>query len=102
VRDAARQLGARVVLGGPVLEAEDFWSGIDTVAAGESWRQYGGIVVQPACAGSQPRRLLQALSDGRKIITTPASGLPAGESVILIPNCDAVALVDAIRQVWGQ
>jgi hypothetical protein len=102
VRDAARQLGAKVVLGGPVLEAEDFWSGIDTVAAGENWRQHGGIVVLPSCAGGQPRRLLQALSDGRKVITTSASGLPASESVILIPDCDAAALADKIRQIWGQ
>jgi hypothetical protein len=100
VREAARLLGARVVLGGPVLEAPDFWAGMDTVPAGEQWRKHPGIVVMPVCAGGQPRRLLQALSDGRTVITTPESGMAEGDRVRVIPDCDAAALGEAIRQAW--
>jgi hypothetical protein len=88
------------VLGGPVLEASDFWTGIDTVAAGERWRAHPGIVVFPVCAGGQPRQLLQALSDGRTLITTAESGLAPSGHVRVIPNCDVEALVVAVRQAW--
>ena len=100
VREAARALGATVVLGGPVLEAEGFWEGIPTVAAGEKWREHAGVIVLPAWAGSQPRRLLQALSEGRQVITTKAAGLGAGDRVTLVPEGDPAALAQAIRQVW--
>jgi hypothetical protein len=99
VREAARALGASVVLGGPVLEGDGFWDGLETVAAGKAWRRHAGVVVLPACAGSQPRRLLQALADGRPIITTAASGLPASNSVTLVPEGDVESLVQAVRRV---
>ena len=82
-----------------MLESVGFWDGIETIAAGENWRQHAGIVTLPVWAGSQPRRLLQAMADKKRVITTPSSGLSAGESVTLIDEGDTQALIKAIRGV---
>ncbi len=96
VRDAARALDAVVVLGGPVLESPDFWNGIQIIEANTEWRSHEGIVVLPTWTESQPRRLLQSLADGRKIITTRNSGLAPSGQVTLIAEGDTDGL---IRQV---
>ena len=93
VRGAARALDAIVVLGGPVLEAPDFWNGIETITANAEWRLHDGIVVMPTWTESQPRRLLQALADGLQIITTRNSGLTSNEQVTLIAEGDTDGLI---------
>ena len=56
--DAARKLGLRVRLGGPVLE--DCWRGVETAPA-TGWAGIG-VVALPAWVEHQPRRLLEAVA----------------------------------------
>lgn len=97
VREAAKRLGWRVVLGGPVLESAGFWRGVEAIQAGADCWRYDGPVVMPVWAESQPRRLLQALANGRRVITTRSSGLAGMPGVILVDEGDSPALISAIE-----
>ncbi len=99
MRDAARALGLELLVGGRDLEAADFWRGLATqrpTPGTPPWRS-AAIVVQPAYVEENPRALLAALANGRKVIATPACGLPAQPGLTLIPCGDTAALIDALR-----
>lgn len=96
VRAAARELGLRVRLGGPVIEGADFWRGVETVAAGESWLAQTAAVVLPAWVENQPRRLLQAVAAGIPVIASEACGLAGMPGVTEIAAGDAQAMKAAL------
>lgn len=76
VREAAKALGLRITLVGPVLEDANFWNGVDTEQAGASnWLADAALVVLPSWIENQPRRLLQAIAHGVPVVTGEASGL---------------------------
>ncbi|MBE7210874.1 MAG: VanW family protein [Gluconacetobacter diazotrophicus] len=88
---AARELGRRVQLGGPLLEGAGAWQGVDTIPARTD--QAGvGVVVLPAWVEHQPRRLLAAVAAGLPVIASEACGLDGVPGVVQVPVGDADAL----------
>jgi len=106
VADAARQLGARVLVFGtpPGPSEADIWRGADWHPArygdpdigGQIWAHIDAVVL-PALIEHRPRPLLQALAQGIPVIATPACGLPAQPGLTLIEPDDPQALLAAIR-----
>lgn len=92
LREALRDLDITLMRGGPVLEGPDFWGrpvptgGIDDAE----------LVVLPAHAEAAPRRLLDALARGRRVVASDACGLDPEPGLTLVPAGDAVALREAI------
>lgn len=97
LREAARKLGLRIKLGGPVLEGASFWEGVETVPAGAQWNAGAALVVLPSWGEAQPRRLLQAVADGVPVIATESCGLEGMAGVLTIPEGDSAALAAALE-----
>ncbi len=97
IREVARALDLRVVLGGGVLESPSFWEGLQIIEAGPTWNEYPSLVVLPAWIENQPRRLLQVLADGRRVIASEACGLAGQSGVITIPTGSVDDLIKAIK-----
>lgn len=88
VRDALAGLDVDLRLGGPVLEAEDFWARpVSQGSLGEA-----DLVVSPPHVEAAPRRLLAALARGVPVIASEACGLPPQPGLTIVPvgNADAV------------
>lgn len=101
MRAAVRELGLRVTLGGPVIEDAAFWSGVETVASGESWLGQTAAVVLPAWVENQPRRLLQAVAAGIPVIASEACGLEGLRGVTTLRDNDDAALVTALAEMMA-
>lgn len=98
LREAARKLGLRIQLGGPVLECVSFWDGVETVPAGAQWQAGAALVVLPSWGEAQPRRLLQALADGIPVIATEACGLEGvAGALTLLKEGDGAGLAAALE-----
>ena len=96
LRAAARELGWRVRLGGPVLESPDFWRGVQTTATGSHSWVGARAVVLPSWVEPQLRRLLTAVAAGVPVIATAACGLSGVAGVTTIPAGDPAALLAAL------
>ena len=96
MRAAAKTLGLGVVLGGPVLEADGFWSGVETTmwdaSAGGAWPADILAVVLPAWVENQPRRLLKAVAAGLPVVASENCGLGEVRGVMEVPAGDVDAL----------
>ncbi|MGC3992152.1 MAG: glycosyltransferase [Chthoniobacteraceae bacterium] len=99
LRAAARELGLRIQLGGPVIEDPAFWQGVDIVPTGADWLADVAAVVLPAWVEHQPRRLLAAVAAGMPVIASEACGLAGVPGVITIPNGDLDALTRTLREI---
>lgn len=98
MRDAARQLPARLRLLGGATEEADFWHGIDTEGLAPGGDPLAGVscVVLPAFVEHQPRLLLRAVARGLPVICTRACGLGDHPGVTRITAGDPAALAAAI------
>jgi len=97
LREATRGMNVRILLGGKVLESEDFWRGYQ-VANSETARFEGiDLVVQPCIVESQPRTLLRALAANVPMITTMNSGLHADSPALFVAALDSTGLRTAIE-----
>jgi hypothetical protein len=96
LREALRGVNARLLLGGAVLEGEDFWQGFNVAPATPAMLNEATLVVQPSIVESQPRALLRALANGISVITTECSGLPPMTGLCFVEPMDASALRAAI------
>ena len=96
LREAARQLGLRIQLGGPVIENAGFWRGVEIAPTNDLTQ--AAAVVLPAWIEHQPRRLLLALAAGIPVIASEACGLAGVQGVVTFANGDVSALVEAIRR----
>jgi glycosyltransferase involved in cell wall biosynthesis len=56
------------------------------------------IVVQPALAEEQPRRLLETLSRGVPVVATEACGIAPQSGLFLVPFGNAEALQKAVEK----
>lgn len=92
LRQAARELGLGVTLGGPVLEAADFWAGVDTRPAAGDGLAGSAAVVLPTWVEDQPRRLLRALASGVPVIASDACGIEGHPNLHIVPCGDVAAL----------
>lgn len=100
LREAMAGIDAELVPLGSQLEGPDFWKGVKTRSPDPShWLAGVSLVVQPALIEDKPRRLLQALAAGRKVMATVACGLPPTPGLVLLPNADPVRLREAIESV---
>ncbi len=97
VAAAARELGARVQLGGPLLEGADSWRGIDTLSARANWAGVGAVVL-PAWVEHQPRRLLGAVAAGVPVVASEACGLTDVPGVVTVPVDSPAALAEAVAR----
>ena len=100
MRQAALALGLEIIVPTADLEAKGFWGSVNVqrLAPGAPAWTMARIVVQPAYAEENPRPLLAALAAGRRVIATPACGLPPQPGLTLVPYGDIAALVAALRQ----
>ena len=94
---AARALGLRVQLAGPVLEDGDPWRGVNTLPARPGWAGVGALVL-PAWVEHQPRRLLLAAAAGVPVVASAACGLEGVPGVTTVPADDPAALAEAISR----
>lgn len=92
---AARELGVRVQLDGPVLELE-CWRGVETAPAAPGWTG-AAVAALPAWIEHQPRVLLRALAAGLPVIAGEGCGLEDVPGVTTIPAGDVAALAQALR-----
>ncbi|HTO81829.1 MAG TPA: VanW family protein [Methylomirabilota bacterium] len=99
LREAAQELGLLLTLGGPTLEADDFWDGMTTVHGSDAWLRDTAAVVLPAWIEDQPRRLLQAIAAGIPVIASEACGLDGMAGVRVVPTGDTHALREALHSV---
>jgi hypothetical protein len=99
LREALRGMNVLLLLGGPILEDQQFWQGFNVELATPAQMQKATIVVQPSIVESQPRALLKALVSGIPVIATESCGLPPMEGLHLITPMDVSALRDAIQEL---
>ena len=96
--EAARALGLRVQLGGPVLERGACWEGVKTIPAAAHGSGVGAIVL-PAWVEHQPRRLLQAVAAGLPVVASEECGLADVPGVITVPAGDPALLAEALSKL---
>lgn len=86
VREAARQLGCRVIYSGADLEGPGFWRDVAVERAGPGWQWLTRISVltSPAIVESRPSAALAALHAGVPVVATRACGLPSAAGLTLI------------------
>lgn len=92
---AARNLGLRVQLGGPVIEDADCWRGVKTAPAAPDWAGVR-VVALPAWVEHQPRTLLKALAAGLPVIAGESCGLEEVPGVNTVPEGDIAAVEQAL------
>jgi hypothetical protein len=103
LRAVARDLGLRLRVVGRVLEAPDFWDGVDVdpVARGVPPDVlFAGIVavVLPAWVEPSPRLLLRALARGLPVVAGRACGLEGTPGTTTVPDGDLTALRAALTR----
>ena len=99
LREVARETLLPIALGGPLLDGADFWQGCNVIPANGDWLRDAAAVVLPAWVENQPRRLIEAVAAGVRVIATEACGLAWLDGVTTIPNGDPDALAAAIAEV---
>ena len=103
VRHAARELGLKVLLGGPILESPTFWNGIDTapfdLTTGCIPRDILAVVL-PAWVENQPRHLLAAARAGLPVIATENCGLAGISNITEIPAGGTGELTSVLARVF--
>jgi hypothetical protein len=76
LRDAARQLGLKLLIAGRTLEAPDVWQGLEhEVVAFATGLRRAAVLAAPAHVEAAPRAALQALALGVPVIASEALGL---------------------------
>ncbi|HXQ46488.1 MAG TPA: VanW family protein [Caulobacteraceae bacterium] len=100
LRDAARALDLVVRPLGSMLEGPIFWDGVrlDPTPADGHWLDGVSLVVHPALTQDAPRRLLEALAAGVRVIATPACGLDPEPLLTLVAPNDPEGLKTAIAR----
>ncbi|MCG2583053.1 glycosyltransferase family 4 protein [Massilia sp. TS11] len=99
LRAALRELGLPLTVRGAVVEAPDFWDGLDVRVLPESspaWLDEAAAVVLPSWLENRPGALLQALAAGIPVVATPACGLPPQPGLRLVPPGEVAALRAAL------
>jgi hypothetical protein len=97
LRDAVRGMNVRILLGGKVLESEDFWHGYQVANSETASFEGIDLVVQPCIVESQPRALLRALAANVPVITTMNSGLHTDSPARFVAPLDSTGLRTAIE-----
>src|SRR5882724_1275327 len=97
LRAVARELDLPLLLGGPVLEGEGFWDGVQVIAANGALLSDAAIVVLPAWLEDQPRRLLQAVATGVPIVASSACGVDGMAGIATVQAGDVSALRNAVE-----
>lgn len=77
VRKLAESLEEPLIVFGRMLDEADVWKGlpIERRDFGLDWLDDIGAILHPASFTAQPRRLLEAIASGVRVVTTPGSGL---------------------------
>jgi len=99
LREALKTRDVELILCGPILEAENFWSGFNIRHCHDSYWLNATAVVLPSIVESKPRKLLQAVAAGVPVIASSACGLTHVGSVTTIPTGDVDALRNALSFV---
>ncbi|HQU93133.1 MAG TPA: VanW family protein [Pyrinomonadaceae bacterium] len=98
LRDAIRELDAKLITLGPFIESASFWDGFDVERGSPDWLARADLVVLPAFVEHKPRRLLAAAAAGIPVIASPECGVSNVNGVTVVGSGDAEALVVAIGQ----
>ena len=91
----------RLVVVGSQLEGADFWAGlpVEFRPAGDQAFADIDVLISPAWVDHAPRRALQFLAAGRRVIASRHCGLPAQPGLTLIESGDLGALKVAIESL---
>ena len=96
LRAVAKELDLSLLLGGPVLEGDRFWDGVQATPANGALLRDAAVVVLPAWLEDQPRRLLQAAAAGVPVIASDACGLDGVSGVTTVAAGDVRAVCEAL------
>ncbi len=96
LRAALRGLDVKLILLGPIIEADSFWNGFD-IERGGDWLAKGDLVVLPAHVEHKPTRLLLAAANKIPVIASTACGVAGIEGIRTIEPEDTFELSGAIR-----
>lgn len=88
----------KLVLLGPVIEAQDFWRGFDAERGTDDWMRRADLVVLPAHIEHKPRRLLAAAACGVPVIASEACGVAGVDGIETVEAGDAVSLRFAVQR----
>lgn len=100
LREALRGRNVKLILLGPIIEAEKFWEGFD-IERGGDWQNKADLVVLPAHIEHKPLRLLRAAANGIPVIASTACGVDGVEGIQTIEAGDTAALDEAIGAHLG-
>jgi hypothetical protein len=101
-RAALKKLGVPfTVIGRDFEENGRFWRGLPAQerAMDADWLREVGLLLAPAIAAFEPRRILLALARGIPVITTDACGLSPTENLHLVDPYDAEALAAKVAEL---
>jgi len=88
----------RLVVVGSHLEGQDFWAGlpVEFRPAGDRAFTDVDVLISPAWVDHAPRRALQFLAAGRRVVASRHCGLPPQAGLLQIESGDIAALTAAI------
>jgi len=100
LREALQGLNMSLAITGPMLEAADFWRGVNVrLGRFSDWMGNTAAVVLPAFIEHQPRRLLEAVAHGVPVIASTACGLENVSGVISVQPGDVDSLRAALMRL---
>jgi hypothetical protein len=102
MREAARRLGAKLILvGNRDAEGPGFWNGIEIarVADFAQGLRLARVVCLPAFVEHRPRRLLQAMSMGVPVVASSACGLAPAQNLTIVSAGDVDELTAALSSM---
>jgi hypothetical protein len=99
LREAIRDLDAKIITLGATIEDADFWRGFDWEKGGADWLELADLVVLPAFVEHKPRRLLLAAASNIPVIASAACGTENVAGITTIETGDAEGLRAAIENI---
>lgn len=101
LREALRDLDAKLIVLGTELESADFWRGIDWEKGGDDWLERADLVVLPAFVEHKPRRLLQAVANKIPVVASNACGVENIEGISSVEAGNVEMLRGEIKSKGG-
>jgi hypothetical protein len=98
LRDALTGLDVKLLILGPCIESEDFWSGIALEVDAANWLGRADVVVLPAFVEHKPRRLIEANAAGIPVIASDACGVGNVIGIETVPAADVGELRSKIER----
>ena len=99
LREALKDLDAKIITLGATIEDGDFWRGFDWEKGGEDWLELADLVILPAFVENKPRRILLAAAHKIPVIASKACGVKNVAGIKIVENGDVQSLRNEINQL---